>query len=99
MKYSKKYSKLLNNKYTTIRRYSKGKVGKTIVETLNGTILHFAKIIKIERKTFIQISTELLLNDTGCNTRKQAFDLIQSFYKKPINPYKDKLYIYHLRRL
>lgn len=99
MIYSKKYPKLLNKEYTTIRRYSHGKIGKITVETINGFLLHFAKIIKIERKPFIQISTELLLKDTDCRTRKQAFDVLQSFYTKPINPYREKLYIYHLRRL
>lgn len=100
MIYSKKYPKLLDNEYTTIRRYSHGKIGKIVAETFNNLfLLHFAKIIKIERKPFIQISTELLIKDTNCNTRKEAFDLLQSFYKKPINPYNEKLYIYHMRKL
>lgn len=98
MHYSKKYSKLFNEEYTTIRRYPHGKVGKITPEDVNGKLLHFAKIMKIVRKPFIQIPTELLLKDTDCSYRKEAFDLLQSFYKKPINPYTEKLYIYHLRR-
>ncbi|GAH65091.1 unnamed protein product, partial [marine sediment metagenome] len=33
MKYSKRYSKLFEKEYTTIRRYPKGKVGDVINET------------------------------------------------------------------
>ena len=97
MKYTHKYSKLDKKSYTTIRRYSKGKVGKGLIENYPGG-QHGATIMKIERKPLVQISTEFLLADTDCENRQDAIDLIQSFYRTPINPYKDKLYIYYIRR-
>ena len=96
MKYSHNYSKLEKKEYTTIRRYSKGKEGEIIMEDYpNGN--HFAKIMKVERRSLEQISTDFLMKDTDCKTRMEAIDLIQSFYKVPIDE-KEKLYIYYLRR-
>lgn len=97
MKYSHNYSKLEQKEYTTIRRYSKGKVGRGLTETYPGGY-HFAQIVKIERKPLIQVSTELLLKDTDCETREEAIELIQSFYKKPIDYFSEKFYIYHMER-
>ena len=98
MKYSNNYSKLSLEEYTTIRRYSKGKVGKIVKEDYPDG-WHFAKIINVERKPLIQITTEFLLADTDCKTRENAIELINSFYKKPIDETKEKLYIYHLKRV
>ena len=98
MKYSNNYSKLEKNRYTTIRRYSKGKMGKNIRETYPKG-WHFAKIMRIERRSLVQLSTEFLLEDTDCKTRKEAIELINSFYKKPIDENKDKLYVYYLKRV
>lgn len=98
MKYSHNYSKLQKNEYTTIRRYPKGKIGKIVLEKYPSGY-HYAEIIGIERKSCIQISTPFLLEDTDCLSRHEALDLIQSFYKKPIHYYKEKLYIYHLKKI
>ena len=98
MKYSKDYTKLKLKKYTTIRRYPKGSVGKVVVEYYPSG-KHYARITKIERKPFVDIPTDLLLDDTDTFTREEAFELIQSFYKKPIDVFNEKLYIYHMRRL
>jgi len=100
MKYTHKYSKLSVHKYTTIRRYSKGKVGDVILETYpEGK--HYAKIIKIERKALDDIYWTDLLFDTAdiCGTRKEVYDLFQSFYKKPIDFTNEKFYIYYLKKV
>jgi hypothetical protein len=98
MKYSEKYRKLDKEEYTTIRRYSKGKVGDCVKEKYpNGT--HNAKIIKIEKMSLSQIPTRLLLEDTDRETREEAIHLIQSFYYKPIDIKKEKIYVYFLRKI
>lgn len=98
MHYSKDYSKLKKNEYATIRRYPKGKLEDVKRESYpSGS--HFAKITNIERKPLVQISTPFLLEDTDCETREEAVDLIGSFYQKPINYYKERLYIYYLKKV
>ena len=98
MKYSKKYTKLNRQRYTTIRRHPKGKRWAIVLETYPGG-MHFAKIIDIRRRTFIQLSLKLLQKDTDCVTKQEAFDLFNSFYKKPINQFSEKLYIYTMQKL
>ena len=98
MKYSKNYAKLNVSNYTTIRRYPKGKIGNIILEKYPSGE-HYAKIIKIERKALDDIYLTDLIFDTDCDTRKEAYELIQSFYKKPIDFQNEKLYIYKLRKM
>ena len=98
MKYSKKYTKLDKRQYTTIRRHPHGKRWKVVLETYPGG-KHFAKIIDIRRRTFIQLSLKLLQGDTDCETKQEAFDLFNSFYKTPINSFSEKLYIYTMQKL
>jgi len=98
MKYSSNYGKLYKPYYTTIRRYSKGKMGDFVKEIYpNG--VHSAQILRVERKTLNEITTEFLLADTDCKTRKEAIRLIESFYKKPIDRQREKLYIYYLQKI
>ena len=97
MKYSHNYGKLKVHNYTTIRRYSKGKVGDVVLETYpKGK--HYAKIVKIERKALDDIYWTDLIFDTDCDTRGDAYRLFQSFYKKPINFANEKFYIYYLEK-
>jgi len=99
MKYSHKYSKLSVSNYTTIRRYPKGKIGDIVLETYpEGK--HYAKIMKIERKALDDIYWTDLLFDTAdiCKTRKEAYELLQSFYKKSIDFKNEKFYIYYLKK-
>ena len=97
MHYKKHYSKLDDNEYTTIRRYGKGrKVGYIIPEVVDSVFSHYVEIKAIFRRTFNNIPLKLLLKDTDCDTREEAFDLLQSFYPKEIDKKKEKLYIYHL---
>lgn len=100
MRYSKHYTKLDKDEYTTIRRYKKTrKVGDIEDEVLNFHFLHKAQIMEIVRQTFNDMSTKLLLEDTDCKTREGAFDLIQAFYGKPIDKEKEKLFIFYLKRV
>lgn len=98
MKYSKHYSKLDKKEYTTIRRHSKGKIGDIKLEVYPDG-WHHAKIMDVKRKSIIKIPTKFLLEDTGCNSRNKAIKLIKSFYEKPINEFKDKLYIYYMKKI
>ena len=98
MKYSHRYLKLFEEKYTTIRRYSKGKVGDRVPETYpNGS--HLAIIRKIEKKALDALDELFLYKDTGCTEREDSYKLIQSFYKKPIDFANEKFYIYYLEKL
>ncbi|KKK73560.1 hypothetical protein LCGC14_2892620 [marine sediment metagenome] len=100
MRYSKHYSKLDEDEYTTIRRYKKSRiVGKVEEEILNYRVLHRAMIKRIVALAFNFIATDLLLKDTDCQTRQEAFDLIQAFYKKPIDKSKEKLFIFYMKKV
>ena len=97
MIYSHNYSKLGNKVYTTIRRYSKGKIGDIITEIYpNGT--HRARVFDIKRETLDRLSLPFLNEDTDLFFRKNIYRLFQSFYKKPIDFEKEKFYIYYLRK-
>lgn len=98
MKYSHDYSKLKEDEYTTIRRYPKGKVGDVKLEDYP-VGKHWAKIMGIDRKSLVQIPLELLQKDTDLETRTEIYALFQSFYRKKINPYKDKWYIYNMKKV
>jgi len=97
MRYSRDYAKLKVSNYTTIRRYSKGKIGDIILETYPSGE-HYAKIIRIERRALDEIYLTELMFDTDCDSRKEAYGLIQSFYKKPIDFENEKFYIYYLKK-
>lgn len=100
MRYSKHYSKLDDEEYTTIRRYKKGrKVGDIEEEILNFRVLHRVRIERIIKLAFNDMATDLLLKDTDCKTRKDAFDLLQTFYLKPIDKAKEKLFIFYLKKV
>lgn len=95
MKYSHNYAKLKVSNYTTIRRYKKANLHDIVVETFPSGC-HKAQVVKIERKALDDIYLTELLFDTDCNSRKEAYRLFQSFYKKPIDFKKELFYIYHL---
>lgn len=96
MKYSYRYPKLNLSEYTTIRRYGKGSLNEVVREIYpNGS--HLAQIVKIERIALDDIDTLVLLNDTHTRNRENAYSLIQSFYKKPINFKKERFFLYHLK--
>ena len=98
MKYSENYSKLQNKYYTTIRRYSKGKLGDIVVEKYPlGT--HKARIYQIDRATLDSIPLDFLQMDTDRITRQEIYLLFQSFYRKTIDFKNEFFYIYYLEKL
>ncbi len=100
MRYSKHYSKLDDDEYTTIRRYKKGKkVGQVEEEIINFRVVHRVMIKQIKRMTFNNIPTKLLLKDTDCKTREEAYNLIDAFYMKPIDKQKEKLFIFYMKKV
>lgn len=97
MKYSHHYSKLDQKIYTTVRRYKKGNEGDIVNETYpDGS--HKAEILLEILRSLDKMETTFLLNDTDCNTREEAIELINSFYKKPID-LDEKLFVYILQRV
>lgn len=100
MRYSKHYSKLDDAEYTTIRRYKKGKkVGQIEEEIIDFRVIHRVMIKAIKRMPFNAIPTKLLLKDTDCKTREEAFLLIESFYMKPIDKHKEKLFVFYMKKV
>ena len=98
MKYSHDYSKLKLDEYTTIRRYPKGKVGKLCREIYPGG-QHDAKIMEVDRGTLVNIPLELLQKDTDLETPEEILKLFQSFYRKKIDVFTDKWYIYTMKKV
>ncbi len=97
MKYSKHYTKLDKDEYTTIRRYRKAKNGTVVKETYpDGE--HNALICEMWMTALKNLSLEFLQNDTDKKTRKGAYALIQSFYRKKIDFNKEIFTIYFMRK-
>jgi len=100
MRYTHDYSKLKLHNYTTIRRYRKNrKLLDVETETLNGKVLHLAEIVGIKIMPLAKVSDILLLADTDCKTRKEAYELFQSFYKKPIDFEKENFFVFYMEKL
>lgn len=98
MKYSHNYSKLGGKGYTTIRRYNKGKLGDVVLEVYPKGF-HYSEIIGIEREVLERISNSRIFADTDKSSRKEVYELFQSFYEKPIDFNKERFYIYYLKRI
>lgn len=100
MKYSKRYSKLNTNKYTTIRLRKKArKTGDIEKEYVGEVLSHFSKILAIKKRTLNEISDSLLFRDTDCNTREEAYELIRGFYEIPIVSDKTNLFVFYMEKL
>ncbi len=98
MKYSHDYTKLQKPKYTTIRRYKKGKEGDLISEHYPGGS-HVARVILEKRTTLDDIHLKTLLEDCDCDTRKDAYALFQSFYRNPIDFENEIFYLYLMEKV
>lgn len=98
MKYSHDYSKLKKDHYTTIRRYPKGKINDIVAE-IHPSGRHYAQIWRILRRTLASISIDVLIADTGLESRKEIYELFQSFYRKPIDFHNDTFYIYYMKKV
>lgn len=83
--------------YTTIRRYKKANEGDIVPETYpDGS--HHARVISEIRRSINEMETKFLLNDTDCKTRKEAIELLNSFYQKLI-ALDEKLFVYILQKV
>jgi hypothetical protein len=83
IKFSKNFSKLDKNKFTTIRRYDKYEEGGLLKVKTPKTTFEVIVSKKI-KKPLGEIDTPFLLKDTDTKTREEALKLINSFYKKPL---------------
>ena len=97
MKYSHDYKKLNKDLYTTIRRYKKAKVGDTVLETYPSG-KHLVFVVAESRFTLDELPLGLLQEDTDIEEWEAIFKLFQSFYKKPIDIFKDRFYLYVLSK-
>ena len=99
MKYSHNYPKLFTDKYTTIRRYPKGRIGDIKLETYPAGS-HYAKIIDRKRVFLDMLELKVLCADTYNHlNRTEIYALFQSFYKKPINFNSELFYMYYLQKV
>lgn len=98
MKYSHQYRKLSKPKYTTIRRYAKHKINDIVCEYYpNGS--HKSVIVNIIKKSLDDLTEKFLIDDTDCISRAVAYDLFESFYRKPIDFKNEKFTIYFMKRI
>lgn len=96
--FSKWYSKLNNELFITLRKRKQCNVGEVVRVTIKGmdkTL--FAKCLEIIPEDLDYYSDELLTYDTDTNTREEAIELLQSFYRKPILP-DSRLYLHIFSR-
>jgi len=87
IKFSRDYSKLYAHIFPTIRRYDHYPYGEyqVVVKKKDGLEIFFAKLILKVKVELKNIPTEFLVYDTDTNTREEAVNLLNSFYKKPIS--------------
>ena len=97
MRYSHDYKKLKENRYTTIRRYKKGKVGDKVLEEYPSG-RHFSIIYQIKRMTINEMPLNLIQKDGDVKTRHEFINLLNSFYRTPIDFLNEKIYVYFLDR-
>ena len=96
--FSKWYSKLNNELFITLRKRKQCDIGEHVQVTIKGmdkTL--FAKCLEIIPRDLDHYSDELLIFDTDTNTREEAIELLQSFYRTPILP-DTRLYLHVFSR-
>ena len=97
--FSKWYEKLGNPLFITLRKRPLCFAGEKVkVEIKNEPIMFHAQCLQLIPLPLDEITDELLLFDTDTKTRREAINLLQSFYRKKIQP-TDKWYLHILRRI
>lgn len=83
--FSKNWSKLDQNMFTTLRKSKFAKEGE-IVKIYNKPNVNVfpALCLLVEKFTLAELSTVLLCIDTGTKTREAAISKIQQFYPTPL---------------
>jgi len=95
--FSKWYSKLEKQAFTTIRRYDHYEVGQVyLITTTRGAF--YARLARKEKQALRDLPTVFLLRDTDCETREEALQLLNSFYRKPISE-DEQLTILYLEKI
>jgi hypothetical protein len=79
------YSKLDQQKFYTIRRYDRYKIGQELDVYINNQLGGSAVVIGKLKLPLQWISTAFLLYDTDKTNRADAIALINTFYRKPIS--------------
>ena len=105
LKFSHDYDKLDSLKkgetITTIRKNNYFQTRDKVKVMQNGSFLCYAQLLTIDKIIIRTISTETLIKDTAphAKTRKEALELLNSFYpKKPLHE-GSFVFLYHLRRI
>ena len=95
--FSKNWSKLQEDEFTTIRKQKyKFRWIHTVIN--RATKEEFdVRILSIEEYHLEDIPTDLLLKDTDSSTRKEAIAKIQKFYRKPLTD-GTIFYVHYLKR-
>ena len=84
LKFSHHYPKLEHKIFPTIRRRDRYAVGSTILIKEPEHQFEAKILIKFHKRLF-QIPTPLLCYDTNTETREEAIELINSFYRNPLS--------------
>lgn len=105
MKYTHPYYKLGNKIYTTIRKSKKKEQVIGFVEKeISGNSFHRAVILHIGKIHLKQVQIGFLLVDclypnSNIKSRKDCYDLFQSFYKNPIDFKTQVWFLFIMKRL
>ena len=105
LKFSHDYDKLdsiqKGETITTIRKNNSFRTRDKVKVMQNGSFLCYAQLLTIDKIIIRNISTETLIKDTAphAKTRKEALELLNSFYpKKPLHE-GSLVFLYQLRKI
>jgi len=85
--FSKNWSKLRQQMFTTLRKSKKAKEGeltKIIIRNISGSFT--VRCLLVVKLPLASISSELLCVDTDSKTREEAIAKIQAFYHNALTP-------------
>ena len=85
---------------TIIRKNNSFHTRQKVRVMQNGSFLCYAQLLTINKIIIRTISTETLIKDTAphAKTRKEALELLNSFYRKPLHE-GSMVFIYTLKRI
>jgi hypothetical protein len=94
--FSKWYAKLSEGLFITLRKRPQCFAGEIVEVTIKKSPVYFhAQCLQVIPLPLEELSDELLQFDTDCSTRKEAINLLQSFYRNKIEP-TTKFYLHIL---
>lgn len=96
MHFQKRYTKLSNFSYSTIRRSGKWKVGSFVNVIIEGKNDHVAEIISKDKIILKDIDEKFLIADTDEKDKESAINLIKSFYENLTED--SEVYVYILNK-